>query len=186
MHTNTMTGADHAALENLWGEAGSWAAATWTHLNVAHFDGQLRYHGIIWGLTPHGGRLGHTSETGRITLHPALLDPRGDAWRIRDKLGTRYAEDTLLHEMTHVWCIDTKSEHDHNSEAWCNEIVRITPALGLPPIKAVPVKPRRINGTVTRQALDGHLSRRDIAHWPHSIRPADFYDLDTTRLRVLI
>jgi hypothetical protein len=61
---------------------------------------------------------------------------------------------------------------EHNTEPWCEQITRITPQLGLTAIQAAPVRPRRIDGKVTRRALDGHLSREDIAHWPHSLRPA--------------
>jgi hypothetical protein len=76
VHTATITKADRAALENLWDKAGAWAAGTWTQLNTDHFDGRLRYHGIVYGLTPHGDHLGHTwSHSRRITLHPSLLDP---------------------------------------------------------------------------------------------------------------
>lgn len=48
----------------------------------------------------------------------------------------------------------------------------IPPQLGLFQIPAEPVKPRRVNGKVVRRELDGHLARADIAHWPHSLRPA--------------
>jgi hypothetical protein len=64
--------------------------------------------------------------------------------------------------------------------------MRITPQLGLPPIKAAPVKTRRIDGKVTRQPLDGHLSRGDIARWPYSLRPAGYYDSTDTRIHVPI
>ena len=92
----------------------------------------------------------------------------------------RYAEDVLLHEMVHVWLFaygipNTKDEPHHNTGEWCDEIVSITPQLGLPAIKAEPVKTRRINGTVVRRELDGHLPRGDIARWPYSIRPAGYY-----------
>jgi hypothetical protein len=195
MHTATITKADRDALENLWGEAGTWAAATWTHLNIDHFDGRLRYHGIVFGLTPHGKNFGHTQPEGlwpgRITLHPSLLRPRGAAWgSYFSQLGSRFAEDVLLHEMVHVRLVERGEERDdrdgcHNIEPWCAEIVRITPQLGLPTIKAVPVKPRRVNGSVVRQAPDDHLSRADIAHWPHSLRPPGFYDMEG-RIRVPI
>lgn len=141
MHTTAVRRDDRAALENLWGEAGAWAADTWTRLNAEHFDGRLRYHGIVWGLTPHGDRLGHTSQTGRITLHPALLNPRDTAWGIRDMMGARFAADVLLHEMVHVAVFTTGIENTakdphHNTTEWCAEIVRIAPGLGLLPIKA--------------------------------------------------
>jgi hypothetical protein len=184
MHTTTITKADRAALENLWGQAGCWAADTWMRLNADYFDGKLRYHGVVWGLTPHGGRLGHTnSETRRITLHPALLDPRERAWGIRDRLGVRFAEDVLLHEMVHVVLLTAGVRNDerqgqHNTEEWCAQIIRITPALGLPSIKAAPVKTRRVNGSVVRQALDGYLTRDQISRWPYTIRPNGYYAND--------
>jgi hypothetical protein len=184
VHTTKISQADRAALQNLWAGAGSWAADTWTQLNTDHFDGRLRYHGIVFGLTPHGGRLGHTSNPGaRITLHPALLDPRGDAWEISSQLGTRHAADVLLHEMVHVELFsrgignDGQQRH-HNTAEWCEQIVRITPQLGLDPIEAAPVKPRRIDGKVMRRQLDGHLSRDEIAHWPWSVRRRGFYTPD--------
>jgi hypothetical protein len=181
MDTITITAGDRAALENLWNKAGTWTADTWTRLNKQHFGGKLKYHGIVWGLTPHGSRLGHTSGAGRITLHPALLDPQGeDPWTIGNQLGARFAEHVLLHEMIHVLLSGRKIERDdsgghHNTPEWSAEITRITPQLGLPEIQAAPVKPRRVNGKVMRMPLDGHLGRDDIAHWPHSIAPAGYY-----------
>jgi hypothetical protein len=189
MHKTSLSAADRAALENLWGDAGTWAADTWSRLNVEHFDGRLRYHGIVWGLTPHGHALAHTSNPdARITLHPSLLDPRPDedrkggwVWKQERRLGARHAADVLLHEMIHVALFahdipNTKEAPHHNAEEWCAEIVRITPQLGLPAVTAAPVKPRRVDGKVKRQELDGNLSRDDAAHWPHSIRPAGFYN----------
>jgi hypothetical protein len=192
LHTTNITRPDRAALENLWGEAGTWVADTWTRLNANHFAGQLRYHGVVWGLTPHGHTLGHTSNPGaRITLHPALLDPRSDAWHIRDKLGMRFAEDTLLHECVHVALLgygvpNTKEAPHHNTDGWCAEIMRITLRLGLPAIKAVPVKTRRVGGKVVRRELDGHLSRDAISRWPHTIRPTGYYTPDAGCIRVQI
>jgi hypothetical protein len=105
----------------------------------------------------------------------------GWVWKQERRLGARHAADVLLHEMIHVALFahdipNTKEAPHHNAEEWCAEIVRITPQLGLPAVTAAPVKPRRVDGKVVRQALEGHLSRDDVAHWPHSIRPAGFYD----------
>jgi hypothetical protein len=59
------------------------------------------------------------------------------------------------------------------------QVMRITPQLGLDPIKAAPVKPRRIRigdqSKVVRKPLDGHLPRAVIARWPHTLRPAGYY-----------
>ena len=128
----------------LWGEAGEWAADRFDELNDAYFDSQLRTAGVVWGLTPHGGRLGHTHASGRITLHPALLDPKADAWRNEPFLGDRFAEDVLLHEMVHVKLHaegrDTRGSDDssHNTEPWCEEVVRLAPRLGLGEVQAAP------------------------------------------------
>ncbi|HEX9175093.1 hypothetical protein [Mycobacterium sp.] len=86
-----------------------------------------------------------------------------------------------MHEMVHVALFardigNFDGQRHHNTDVWCEEIIRITPQLGLPPIKAAPVKPRRIDGKVARRALEGHISRDDMAHWPHSLRPAGFYN----------
>lgn len=181
VHTTTLTKADRAALENLWDEAGAWAADAWTALNDRHFGGRLRYHGIVFGLTPHGAGVAHTSHTGRITLHPALLSPRGeDPWRIGKRLGARYAEHVLLHEMIHVQLFDRGVDVDdrgghHNTAEWCAEITRITEELGLEPIQAAPVLPRRVGGKVVREPLEGHLGRAAIASWPQSIAPWETY-----------
>lgn len=181
MHKATITKSDRAALENLWGEAGEWIADTWTALNDKHFGGRLKYGGIVWGLTPHGRSLGHTSPAGRITLHPALLDPAGsDPWNAGHRLGACYAEHVLLHEMIHVKMFavgveNTKNGPHHNTAEWCAEITRITGELGLLPIKAMPVLPRRVDGLVVREAHPGYLERSEIAHWPQSIAPAGYY-----------
>ncbi len=62
--------------------------------------------------------------------------------------------------------------------------MRITPQLGLDPVKAAPVKaapvkPRRIRigdkSKVVRKELDGHLPRAVMARWPHPLRPAGYY-----------
>jgi hypothetical protein len=120
-------------------------------------------------------------------LHTSLLDPRGRAWLISDQLGERFAADVLVLEMVHVDLFDRglDSGDGHNTDACCAAITRITPQLGLPGIKAAPVKPRRISGTVKRLPLDGYLTRDDISRWPHSIRQAGFYDREG-RIRVLI
>jgi hypothetical protein len=74
----------------------------------------------------------------------------------------------------------------HDTDEWCAGIVRISPVLGLPPIKAAPVKTRRVNGVVVRRPLDGHLPRADIAGWPHSLRPDGYYGPDAERIAVRI
>jgi hypothetical protein len=86
----------------LWGAAGTWAHDTFCKLNELYFEDQVSHAGIVWGLTPHGHTFGHTHTNGRIALHPALLDPHSDAWKIERFVGEPYARDVLLHEMIHA------------------------------------------------------------------------------------
>lgn len=174
------------AQEILWGEPGAWAHDTFDELNGRYFADEIPHAGIAWGLTPHGGRLGHTRCTGRITLHPALLDPHSDAWRIEPYLGEAYARDVLLHEMIHAYLFARSEEPDHNGQPWCREVMRLAPSLGLGEVRAAPVVPRRVDGRVVRRALDGHLDRHQLAHFPHSIRPNDFYRADRGRMPIIL
>jgi hypothetical protein len=214
VNTTTITRADRAALENLWADAGAWAADSWSKLNEQCFDGKLRYRGVVFGLTKHGGALGHTSPSGRITLHPALLDPQdwdddGRVWKAisLDQLGDRYAADVLVHEMIHVWIRqqypaldrpDDRGESSHNYVWWCREITRISPVIGLGDILAEPVLPRRIPNPergrnpkadktiVVRKVRDGYLTQSEIGQWPHSLRPASYYAGSNGKLSVPI
>ena len=174
------------AQETMWPGAGAWAHDTFVELNAEYFDGEVAHAGIVWGLTPHGHALAHTYADGRITLHPALLDPRDSAWGLKPFLGTAYARDVLLHEMIHALLFGRGGEHSHNTQPWCDELVRLAPLLGLRSIKAVPVVPRRIDGVVVRRPLDGHLERAAIAAFPHSLRRRSFYESDRDRIGIRI
>jgi hypothetical protein len=170
----------------LWGDAGVWAHETFCMLNAQYFADEIPHSGIVWGLTAHGRKLGHCHCDGRITLHPALLDPKSNAWGIEPYLGEAYARDVVLHEMIHALLFHRGVDADHNSEPWCAEIVRLAPELGLKSIKAVPVVPRRVDGVVRRQSLPGHLDRKTIATFPHPLRPKSYYRNTNGRLPVAI
>lgn len=173
----------------LWGDAGTWAADTFAALNRDYFDGHVPARGIAWGLTPHGHRLGHTQPSGRITLHPALLDPKSDAWGTAEFLGAGYATDVLLHEMMHALLFargidNTTDGGGHNIPAWCEQVERLAPRLGLGTVRAAPVKPRRVDGKVVRLARDGHLSRDALARFPHSLREPAWHRANRQRMPV--
>jgi hypothetical protein len=174
------------AQELLWGKAGVWAYDIFEELNEEYFADEVPMRGIAWGLTPHGGHLGHCQQSGRITLHPALLDPRSDAWRLERYLGEGYARDVLLHEMIHALLFERVVKHDHNTQPWCDEVMRLAPLLGLGQILAAPVLPRQVEGKVCRLQFDGHLSRREMASFPHSLRPKSWYEANRGRLPILL
>jgi hypothetical protein len=160
-----------------------WAYDAWQQHNAALFSGELWYAGIVWGLTPHGTSLGHTEPSGRITLHPSLVDPStARPWgRPARRFTDRLACDVLAHEMVHALLFargvarDESGGH-HNCPEWAAEIMRLSPLLLGVEIRAEPVRPRRIDGKVTRSARRGFLPRSKIAAWPHSVRPAAYYE----------
>ena len=166
------------------GGYGVWAYDTWAEHNAAFFNGELRPGGIAWGLTPHGYALGfYEPWRNHITLHSSIVAPKGDAWGRGRLLGPLFASDVLLHEMVHQAIAKRggKVEESHNSEAWASEIMRISVLLGLE-CQAKPVKPRRIGGQVKRAAEDGYISRAAMAAWPHSLRPAGYYEPEAALL----
>jgi len=170
----------------LWGAPGRWAHETFGELNARYFTDAVPHAGIVWGLTPHGGRLGHCYRgDGRITLHPALLDPKSPAWGQRRELfGERFARDVLLHEMIHAFLNARGEVSEHNADPWCREVERLAAALGLESIRAEPVKARRINGRVVKCARDGYLTRKQLGSFPHSVRPAGYYEGSNGKMRI--
>lgn len=80
----------------------------------------------------------------------------------------------LLHEMVHQRLHETGDNPDHNSPAWCREIMRLTREIWATEIWASPSVPRKVNGVSSRiqkPAPDGRLSltRKEIAGWPLSL-----------------
>jgi hypothetical protein len=159
-------------------ELGAWAHDTFARLNAVCFGGLLTPRPILWGLTPHGRSLGYYSPgSRRIVLHESLIRPSGNAWGQAGLLGPRYAEDVLLHEMVHAaqyelrgGPIGRETNGPHNEPVWCAEIERLT------------VRPRRVNGAVSRRPRDGYLSQGQIASWPHCLRPAGYYEAGVRHL----
>jgi hypothetical protein len=154
----------------LWGEAGAWAVEECGRLNESHFGGRLPAIPIVIGLTAYGRCIGLTRGSGewrdglpRITLHSRLF-----------AFGTRAVSDTILHEMIHAHLVLAGLDPDHNGRPWCVEVERLSPAVLGRTVKARPVHPRRVDGVNVRLPLPGHLSRKEIAGWPHSLRaPGD-------------
>ena len=175
-------------------QLGQWSYDRWEELNDRYFDGQLEAGPILWGLTPHGHYLGaYSTFDNQITLHTSLIEPKTEnPWLIGSLLGRKFAEDTLLHEMIHQYLRQNgyTGKKSHNCEEWCSEIVRIAKLMDVE-IKAKPVKQKRVRqpnqktgaGKVQWITEEGHLNRKQIASFPHSIRPHDFYEKETSDLQ---
>ena len=195
MHTATITRPDRAALENLWGDAGIWVADTWTEHNRAHFSGRLRYHGVVWGLTPHGAQpWAHVQP--RRAHHPAPGATRPTRRRLGiegtpRRLGMRYASDVLLHEMVHVAlfarrCRQRRTapapQHRASGAPRSTESHRhsVCPR-SRPPGETAASRRQGASGAHSTGTCRGTPSHR----WPHTIRPtAYYYAPDIERIRV--
>jgi hypothetical protein len=162
-----------------FGELGAWAYDEWARLNELYFEDRNEAGPIIWGLTPHGAKLGHYNpERNEIVLHTSLVTPSdGAAWGIRH-LGKKYASDVLLHEMMHQrihqLSLSTRGYSSHNNEAWVNEVNRIAGLMGLE-VEARVVRQRRVDGKVKWAPEEGCLSREELAGFPHSVVGEEFY-----------
>ncbi len=124
----------------------------------------------------------------QITLHKSLIRPKERAWNLHPLFGEHFVSDVLLHEMIHqaqraFYSPDEyigpnkSSESSHNNPSWVAEVNRIAPMLGLPANAAV-VKQRRIDGKPKWMPPPGCMSQRQLASWPHSAKPRDYYEQD--------
>lgn len=69
--------------------------------------------------------------------------------------------------MIHCKLALAQEDPQHNGQPWCDEIMRLSPAVLGHEIQAAPVKVRRIDkDTVARIPLEGHLPRAALAAWP--------------------
>lgn len=134
-------------------------------LNKLCFGGRLPTLPIERGLMPYGKCLGQTS------CH--LVPPRIAIGTYSPNRQPQFHDDVLVHEMLHAWLALHGESPKHNFWPWCREIERITPLLGLAPIQAAPVNPRKIHGQTVRMNMAGYLTRKQIASWPQSIRGTD-------------
>jgi hypothetical protein len=151
-----------AAARVLWGDAGAFVVSEYNRHNFAHFAGELPAVPMVIGITPYGRCIGHTRSAGgwdgdlpRITIASNLFAH-----------GTAAVSDTILHEMIHVKLMLEGRDPSHNGEGWCEEVMRLSPAVLGRAVKAAPVKPRRVDGKVTRHVPEGFLGRDELAGWP--------------------
>lgn len=159
------------AAVRLWGDAGALAVDTFARLNTTYFGDRLPPVPIVIGLTAYGKCLGFTRHEPKGLPLPriSLASPKFD--------NVRVVEDTILHEMVHVELHLAGLYPKHNGLPWCQRIEELSPAVLGHGVRAVPVKVQRVEGgRLARRPLDGHLSRKVIGTWPHSVRPHGYYD----------
>lgn len=178
--------ASYPTIEGL-GNIGGWAYDTWETHNWQYFDGVLNPCAIIWGLTPHGAKLGfYSGWLNRITLHESLVDPKFDklnssggkhVWgQQADAFGALYASDVLLHEMIHqkihqIYGHDGSQEggnSSHNNPLWVAEVNRLAPLLGLS-CQAEVIRQKRIDKKVQWHTPPGILTRAELSSFPYCL-----------------
>ncbi|MBD1930294.1 hypothetical protein H6F79_00295 [Trichocoleus sp. FACHB-69] len=104
----------------------------------------------------------------------------------------------LLHKMIHQALLQQGKvcPQSHNCEAWCDEINRLNPLMGIETsLIARPVKQRRIkvesvavdgkpstSPKVTWEPRPGFMPRSTIANFPHSLRSHSYYEKSAMQL----
>lgn len=164
----------------LWRDAGQYAVDSFARLNRDLFGNELPALPIVIGLTAFGRCIG-------LTRYDWLGDPRITlAPRLFNRDGVRDVDDTLTHEMVHAVLFLRGENTKHNHAPWCMAITALSPKVLGHEITARPVGTRRVPNParehdataektkVVRQAEPGALTRKQLAEWPHSLRPADF------------
>ena len=140
---------------------------------------------IVIGITAYGRCIGLTRghSTPRITLASEVFNGSR-----RQNGGPLSVSDVLIHEMLHAVLMLRGENSDHNAAPWCRMISELTPALAGREVLAAPVGTVRVphpdretdpdapRTKVVRQPKPGYLTQMELATWPHSIRPAGYYD----------
>ena len=175
------------AAELLWGRAGATAADEFARLNYEHFAGSIPPMPLIIGLAPWGRCIGVTRPAGWLASPRIGLTPEVFTGNHRTPGGGRMLADILLHEMIHAALMLRGEDPAHNGKPWCRMLTDLSPAITGQSADFRPVTPRRVPNParetdpaapktiVIRRAVPGQLSRADLAHWPHSVRPSGFY-----------
>lgn len=192
--------ANAAAL--LWGEAGQYAAAEFTRLNRELFAGSIPPMPVIIAMVPYGVCIAATMHglwlrSPRITLTPEIFNgstdkPAGAGHTRPGRMrgGPRQVSDTLLHELIHAALILRGENPKHNEPPWCRMITDLSADLIGREINARPVRTHRVPNParetdpsapktiVKRMPEPGAMAQLDLARWPQSVRPADWYESD--------
>jgi hypothetical protein len=148
---------------------------SWDGWNAAHFEGKLRSPYILLNEPSNPRRLGDCGPISgfgglsQIRIRPSLL--RGTHPMVlrgmRDDEGlSRFAADVLLHEMIHQWAQEVSGEREQayhgHGPAFRDHCNRIGAVLGLPPVRC-------------SKARGSDKELESCSHWPHVVRPSNYY-----------
>ena len=188
-----------------WGARGRWVYAAFRWANRALFAETLPPPFVQWAMTPHGACLGQVfvdSVSGPVVvLHPSAWGDGSLHARERVSWGRGepvfpsrlFTLDVLVHELLHVRVrqlggrayvegLETKRISSHDNPWWPAEVERLSPLLGLGPVKASPTKRARRRGRMIRvPAKEDSLPLSRLSSFPFSLRSAAYY-LETGRI----
>lgn len=160
---NMMEGQNYAELKNAavesFNDVGAWSFKTWDTLNRRYFKGKNIPGPIVWESSRPDdiwiGRYGWSENI--IILNTKILNPVWvNGWGDISLEGNkRYVSDVMLHEMIHQRAHQIDCGAAHCDKTFLSEVARLSERLGL--------------------NKKGHFEWRDIAHFPHTLRPPNYY-----------
>ncbi|MGH9152804.1 MAG: SprT-like domain-containing protein [Acidimicrobiales bacterium] len=107
----------------LWGPAGAYLYAAYERLQSRLFPELPPELPMVIGLTAYGHCIGLTRSWpsgARISVAPKVFAE-----------GARMVDDVLVHEMLHVWLMQTGLDHKHAGEPWYPARYYIGPAIAV-------------------------------------------------------
>jgi hypothetical protein len=159
----------------------AYAAVAWAAAHV--YDDALPVPLIQWALTPWGHCIGLTEACPDtvpvITLHP-MIWTGGRQRQVPG--GPRYTLDVIVHELLHLQVGYVRGaggcgESSHDNPVWAEEVMRLSPRIGLGPVQTAPTRRVHVNGRMLRRTPDGCLSMDELSRWPSSLRPTGYWCL---------
>lgn len=183
-----------AAAVKFWGEAGAYAYDAYARIRPVLYPELPEQLPMVIGITAYGHCLGLTrgnwKHGPRISL-PAEIFQGTTAEDARRHVigGTRQVDDTLTHEMLHVWLFVTGRQVHHDSADWYEAVRRLSPAvigreLGArrgadrksvripnPAYEPGSAEPKTL---VRKELVTGAIQHGDVARWPQAFRPEGY------------
>lgn len=146
---------------------------SWRGHNAEFFDQRLKEPHLTFGVTPPralafcksltdwGAELQITLNSRLITGRHPLIRNRWPAEGVK-----RFLADVLLHEMFHQFAFEVTGKHERSyrghGPAFTRTCNRIGHQIGLPPV-------------IVRRRGSKDADKPLASHWPHNVRPDDFY-----------
>ncbi len=169
----------------LWGDAGALVHDEYGRL-LPHYPGLPDQLPIVIGITAYGRAKGLCASTWEHGPRISIASREFGEGRLQ-------VADILAHEMAHAWLFITGQETGHKSEAWYAAVRELSPVIlgrELDVRRGADRRSVRVPNPAWHEGSDepktlvrktwvqDAVQHNDIARWPHSFRPAGYYDGD--------